>query len=346
MDDGPGAQVASDLLDAGIDARTSETLPPADPPTSPSSADALARFEFEKGKANEGTKILMIEWKASLSDESSSPKDHEGWEVEFEGKAASFPLSEEDDSGTRRVYFLIAPQVTIPPSVTISQQRTGRKLVTKSMPAIFAPGLGVDSKDAGKRGVLHTLWAKKRLSQLQEEIRKELQDNSEGIGLEMALQERQWIVDHFGLEQSDIGQQTTTEAAATAASAPPLPPTPQTPRSPIGGRLGERLRGLKLATSSSDLRGNIGTNSNYHAHAISPPESSGPAGGPARSALTPNSHVVSVAPGAAVASLDAMLGNDKPVIAPEGRDTEEELFALPMSPRSPEMTTSPFSLLK
>lgn len=273
MGDSPGAQVTSDRLDAGSDARTSETLPPttaspADPPISPSSADALARFEFEKGKANEGTKILMIEWKAALSDESSSPQDHEGWEVDFEGKAASFPLSEEDDSGTRRVYFLIAPQVSIPPSVTISQQRTGRKLVTKSMPAIFAPGLGVDSKDAGKRGVLHTLWAKKRLSQLQEEIRKELRDNSEGIGLEMALQERQWIVDHFGLEQPDIEQQPTAAAAAAVAAAPPLPPTPQTPRSPIGGRLGERLRGLKLATSSSDLRGNLGKTGEIHTHLL------------------------------------------------------------------------------
>ncbi|EMR71140.1 hypothetical protein UCREL1_1810 [Eutypa lata UCREL1] len=138
MNDGPGSKGAPDQLNAGSDARISET---------PATASS----------------------------------DQEGWEVDFDGKAASFPLSEEDDSGTRRVYFLIAPQVTIPPSVTISQPRTGRKLVTKSMPAIFAPGLGVDSKDAGKRGVLHTLWAKKRLSQLEEEVRKELQDNSEGI---------------------------------------------------------------------------------------------------------------------------------------------------------------------
>lgn len=29
-----------------------------------------------------------------------------------------------------------------------------------------------------------------------------------------------------------------------------------------------------------------------------------------------------------------------------GGDTEEDLFALPMSPRSPEMAISPFSLLK
>ncbi|KAI1254799.1 hypothetical protein MGN70_002859 [Eutypa lata] len=338
MNDGPGSKGAPDQLNAGSDARISETPATASSVNLaglPSSPDALARFEFEKGKANEGTKILMIEWKTSQSD-GSSPQDQEGWEVDFDGKAASFPLSEEDDSGTRRVYFLIAPQVTIPPSVTISQPRTGRKLVTKSMPAIFAPGLGVDSKDAGKRGVLHTLWAKKRLSQLEEEVRKELQDNSEGIGLEMVIQERQWIVEHFGIEQPNVEEQPMPL---------PLPPTPQTPRSPIGGRLGERLRGLKLATSSSDLRGKTGGNTNQHVHSLSPPELPVPAA-PAYSSLVPNPHAPNMASGAVVASLDAMMGNDKPPIASEGRETEDELFALPMSPRSPEMKTSPFSLLK
>lgn len=365
MNDGPGSKGAPDQLNAGSDARISETPATASSVNLaglPSSPDALARFEFEKGKANEGTKILMIEWKTSQSD-GSSPQDQEGWEVDFDGKAASFPLSEEDDSGTRRVYFLIAPQVTIPPSVTISQPRTGRKLVTKSMPAIFAPGLGVDSKDAGKRGVLHTLWAKKRLSQLEEEVRKELQDNSEGIGLEMVIQERQWIVEHFGIEQPNVEEQPMPL---------PLPPTPQTPRSPIGGRLGERLRGLKLATSSSDLRGKtgkmelltlsnysrhdeiketlttdlfLGGNTNQHVHSLSPPELPVPAA-PAYSSLVPNPHAPNMASGAVVASLDAMMGNDKPPIASEGRETEDELFALPMSPRSPEMKTSPFSLLK
>jgi len=48
-----------------------------------------------------------------------------------------------------------------------------------------------------------------------------------------------------------------------------------------------------------------------------------------------------------VASLDAIVGNQfPPVRGPCGDDnTEEDLFALPMSPRSPEMKRSPFSLL-
>lgn len=64
------------------------------------------------------------------------------------------------------------------------------------------------------------------------------------------------------------------------------------------------------------------------------------------------------APGAAaenvgVASLDAIVGGRPgattvgggPLASSKDTDTEEDLFALPMSPRSPEMKRSPFSML-
>lgn len=46
-------------------------------------------------------------------------------------------------------------------------------------------------------------------------------------------------------------------------------------------------------------------------------------------------------------SLDAALqGNAAPLQQqPDGHDAEEDLFALPMSPRSPDMIKSPFSAL-
>ena len=254
MDGSSSVQGVPDRSEARTDDTISETSTPAPAQTSdagPGSSSlpgALARFEFEKDKANEGTKILMVEWEPCPPHSNLPPQHRGNWEVEFEGKEASFPLTEEDRDGTQRIYFLIAPQISIPPEVTISQPDTGYKMTTKCMPAIFAPGLGVDSRDAGKRGVLHTIWAKTRFSQLQEEIRKELQDNSEGIGLEMAIQERQWLVDHFGLEAPEPG-----ERPAPLAPAAPQPSTPQSPRSPIGGRLGERLKGLRLATSPTDL---------------------------------------------------------------------------------------------
>lgn len=49
-----------------------------------------------------------------------------------------------------------------------------------------------------------------------------------------------------------------------------------------------------------------------------------------------------------MASLSAVMqgGGGGPGIPGERDNTEEDLFALPMSPRSPEMAMSPFSLLK
>ena len=50
-----------------------------------------------------------------------------------------------------------------------------------------------------------------------------------------------------------------------------------------------------------------------------------------------------------IASLDAIVGTGLSAAPANGgggdENTEEELFALPMSPRSPEMKKSPFSLL-
>lgn len=53
---------------------------------------------------------------------------------------------------------------------------------------------------------------------------------------------------------------------------------------------------------------------------------------------------------AAPISLDAAIKGEVPTAVgfqrPEGQDTEDDLFALPMSPRSPEMAKSPFSALR
>ncbi|KAI1489372.1 hypothetical protein F5X96DRAFT_14110 [Biscogniauxia mediterranea] len=326
-----------------------------DSPVSPSSTNALARFEFEMGRGNEGSKILMVEWDPSSPDgsgEEATVEDQDGWVVTWEGKETTFSLDDKDDEGgarpTKRVYFLIPSNAPVPPTVTISHPPTGRTLITKSMPAIFAPGLGVSTRDAGKRGVLHTIWAKRRLAELQEEIRKELLDNSEGIGLEMAIQERQWIIDHFGLVDP---HGPPAAAAAASVERPAPPPTPQSPRSPVGGRLGEKLKGLKLATTPADLSSNhANLNSRqqqqqqqqHPVQALSPPDNN------ASSAVQPRPAQPGSGSAAGVASLDAVIGGGAaaPVAPSQGKEIEDELFALPMSPRSPEMKTSPFSFLK
>ncbi|KAI1330921.1 hypothetical protein F5Y16DRAFT_319491 [Xylariaceae sp. FL0255] len=315
----------------------SESKETAWSPISPSSPNTLARFEFEPGRGNDGSKVLMVEWDPSYADSRKlTPEDLKDWEVSWEGKTATFALNDNDDfssssspsSPMLRIYFLLRENASIPPSVTMTHKPTARTLVTKCMPGIFTPGLGVSQPDTGKRGVLHTIWAKKRLAELQDEINKELQDNSEGVALEMALQERQWVIDHFGLEDPYAQQH------------PPPPPTPQSPRSPIGGRLGEKLRGLKLATSPNDLNNTTGSNLRHtfqpflQHHSPATVAASGP------QVLKPNTD-------GALASLDAVVNNAQP-IAPisQSKDTEDDLFALPMSPRSPEMKASPFSFLK
>jgi hypothetical protein len=91
-----------------------------------------------------------------------------------------------------------------------------------------------------KKGVLHTIYAKKRLSVLQKEIESEMKTNGEGIGLEMAMQEKQWIEYSFGVAPKVIPDlQYST--------------SPTSPKTPGGGRLSEKLKGLKLGTSASEL---------------------------------------------------------------------------------------------
>lgn len=317
---------------------------------SPASGTALARFEFETGKGNEGTKILMVEWDAAST--AMGSRQMEDWQVSWEGKTTVLPIRDpelsEGGSSNRRVYFLLPPGAPIPPLVTISRTGAGATsdpLRTKPLPAIFHPALlGAETKqEVGLRGVLHTIWAKKRLVELQAEMDREAKSNGESVGLEMALQERNWIVEHFGLSESYAPKQQ---------QAVPLSPTsPTSPRSPIGGKLGEKLKGLKLATSPTELaaasqlsKAQVSSLSPQAADMAVPSflafQGRGPPG------RTAGTGTMASNPG--IASLDAMMGGGPgaPVTGFNSVvDTEEELFALPMSPRSPEMTRSPFSML-
>jgi hypothetical protein len=291
----------------------SEVLNVVEPATSPSAAFALSRFEFEAGKGNEGTKILMVEWDTSASPTRAAAAVDKGksrpdtrtatththrtalgdWEVSWEGTTTVFPqLDMEAESATesgtsRRVYFLLPPGASIPPLVTITQRRQGGIVLrTKPMPAIFAqPGDGNDDDDdnnnddddddnnddttnknnnkrargtsmsalQGRQGVLHTMWAKSRLRALTEEVEAEMKSNGESVGLEMALQERSWIMDHFALRpDGSVAEERIHDASQEPRGDLHVPMTPRSPTQPRG-RLGEKLRGLKLATSPMEL---------------------------------------------------------------------------------------------
>jgi hypothetical protein len=203
-----------------------------------SSSTALARFEFEPGRANEGTKILMVEWEDDAEDGSNNLGD---WEVSWEGKKTVLSARDGAEGKLHRIYFLLGPGVSIPPVVKLAQAG-GKVIQTNPLPAIFPAELGASATAAGKLGVLHTVWAKKRLSVLQKEIEIEMKTNGEGVGLEMAMQEKQWIEDNFGVSPRAIPDIQ-------------YPASPTSPKTPGGGRLSEKLRGLKLGTSVSALSG-------------------------------------------------------------------------------------------
>jgi hypothetical protein len=102
--------------------------------------------------------------------------------------------------------------------------------------------------------VLHTIWAKKRVRVLEAEIAAETRNNIEGIALHMAIQEKEWIEENFG-----VGSRAVDSVASSHDSSNSSSNYPATPVSPISGRkLTDKLKGLKLQTSDKDLSMNGG----------------------------------------------------------------------------------------
>ena len=236
------------------------SLPTPRPGTNSSlytSITAFARFEFEAGRGNDGTKILMVEWE---DDDISRDKDG-SWHVEWDGKATVLPADERTNDRTRRFYFMLPPGTTIPPTITLNfippkgVSKGAEKVQLNPLPAIFPPELGNTARTAGKKGVLHTIWAKKRLQVLEKEIKEEQEYNLEGIALEMALQEKKWIEEHFGLDNRPTKLALITEGQPNHPRAPSSALSPTTPG---GSKLSEKLKGLKLGTTERDLAGKPG----------------------------------------------------------------------------------------
>ncbi|KAL7807647.1 hypothetical protein V8C26DRAFT_414398 [Trichoderma gracile] len=356
---------AEDKLAAAPDA--SSDTPPV--------AAHLARFEF----SDHGTKILMVEWypgAPTLSgqdttttpppsvDVVSSDKAHDGavdrasgdhddkvsaaparapsspvvadaaaWEVSWAGKSTFLPArdTDDEDDARRRVYFMLPPDAPVPATVTVACP--GRpSIVLKPLPAIFPEHFHVES---GPRGVLHTIWAKKRLRELELEMEAEMRANAESVGLEMALAEKQWIVDNFLRAPPSPPPASSSNTSSSSAAAA------TSPRSPVSGRLGDKLKGLRLATSPADLvpspAANTFTGPDSQSHMLSP--LGGDIAVSSFSAISRSSRPTGPM------SLDAALSGGAVPSQPDAQDAEDDLFALPMSPRSPDMVKSPFSAL-
>ena len=368
---------------------TTTRLPAKDEVESPSisSTNALARYEYEAGHANatEGTKILMVEWE----DDDTTRGVRGDWHISWDGSTRVLPANDKPANDVNRMYFLLPPGVAVPTSVTLTlRPQDGAKAPvvwhTNPLPALFPPELGASARAAGKKGVLHTIWAKKRLQVLQKEIEAESRNNIEGIGLLMVVQEKEWIEQTFGVNAKPAG----LSIPLTDPTVAPLN-GPASPRSPGGGRLMDKLAGLRLGTSEKDLTPSSstqsfsnplspessdiaissfavfkGANPNLSALAAKPPQQPQPQAQtqpPQVSAPVPRKVAAQIPPPSIVAqqqsgsglmgSLNALSGPG-PVFQSRGQslsttndddDNDDGLFALPISPRSPEVGKSPFS---
>ena len=332
----------------------------------------------------------MIEWEDDDLSRSCSTPGAGSWHVSWEGKKAVLPAHEQTSESTRRVYFLLPPNVAIPPVVVLTYEPVDNEEPTRvntrgaaaakdslqlnPLPAIFPPELGATGRSAGKKGVLHTIWAKKRLQSLEKEIHAESVNNVEGIALHMALQEKEWIVNNFGIGgrlDSDLGDSSTSASSPTH-----YPMGPTTPVSPsAAGKLAEKLKGLKLRTSERDLSGlssfafaivlfclltcTLFTAPNTATNHLLSPQSPDVAVSyytsfpgkqsdkqPAPAHSEPAKTVVPQYPPDSISQQNANMTGFAAMSSlarTSSADSGEELFAKALSPRSPDLPRSPFS---
>ena len=378
-----------------------------------SSSNALARFEFEPGRSTDGTKVLMVEW-----EDDDATRDIVGdWVISWEGKRTVLPAKDVAEGGVNRLHFLLQAGERVPATVTLTLSGTSREgngelmtvaWRTNPLPAIFPPELGASAREAGKKGVLHTIWAKKRLQVLCKEIEAESKNNVEGVALQMAIQERDWIESNFGVVAKPVGSLALLSTQSQLLPGSPggradagFSPSSPSPRSPGGGRLMDRLKGLKLDTAAdgtqdqqafgnplspeqSDvavssygsfaaLKGAAPTSQSQSQQpdhrsrqqpqptstsASQPPPTSPPQiqqpqrqkkitaqKPPSQIAQQQSQHSQQQHRSVGMTSLNAFAGSGHKTHVVVGSDDEREddLFALPMSPRSPDMSKSPFS---
>lgn len=241
------------------------------------SGNALARFEFERldnrDSRNVGTKVLMVEWE---EDATTAPVSGE-WTVSWDSKSAaavvatdsqSISQGEKQEGQLHRLYFLLPQWAKVPGTVVLTLTGTNKetgnedvKIVwrTNPLPAIYPTALGNSARASGKRGVLHTVWAKKRLQSLATEIENEKLQRPESIGLDLAIQERDWIEQNFGVKtrprdiKAEISEPASLAPPPTLATGNTGSPSPSSPKSPGRGPLLDKLKGLKLSTGNNIL---------------------------------------------------------------------------------------------
>ena len=311
---------------------------------------ALARYELESGKGNEGTKILMVEFQ-----DEDLKRTAGTWHVSWPGKTTVLPAeSERTADSTKRLYFLLPPNITVPPQVLLSWRNPAGtselSMTVVTLPAIFTPQLGATAKASGKLGVLHTLWAKSRLQVLEDEIKREEELNLEGIALEMCLSERDWILGTFGLDPKAPTLDLSSLPKHTLNGQ--LSPSLQSPRTPGGRRLSEKLKGLSIGTSEKDLSRGANTPTREF-HPLSPIASdvayssfsSFPKSPPNKNRKGAKTMTAQGPPAEVLKQQQQQQQTSSMPLGylQNGEVEDESLFAIALSPRTPDLAKSPFS---
>ncbi len=336
-------------------ARNDSTPSSPESPRSPDtlkSITAFARFEFEFGRGNDGTKILMVEFEDDDIGRDPSGK----WQVSWSGKTTVLRADEHTSENNRRLYFLLPPGVRIPPKIVLSfsppqysAASHPQRLTLNPLPAIFAPDLGTTARTSGKKGVLHTIWAKKRLQVLEKEIKREEQFNLEGIALDLARSEKEWIEDNFGVTSQ---RRPTLDMGSLPKYSSGQNPGLTTPRTPGGRKLSDKLKGLSLGTSDKDLmRKDTANTPSHDLHPLSPDGDD-----VAYSSFQSFRNISSAAPSTGTSRIKAQFPPDSVkqqqskspasmdhVPQQANREPADDLFAKSLSPRSPDDPKSPFS---
>lgn len=181
--------------------------PLSSPPLS--SPGTSARFEFESGRGNDGTKVLLVEWSATTASQATVY-----WESMPSGGVLS--VNDSNTSSTERRMFLLPAYSSVPRMVYITNEQ--ENLQTNPLPAIYP----ARSLDSGRKGVLHTKFARARLCDLEAEIQREAAMNTESVALEMALQEKSWIEQEYFLPQGSIqrGKKDKSKNRKTSSRSP------------------------------------------------------------------------------------------------------------------------------
>lgn len=290
-----------------------------------------------------------------------------------EGEEGGERRSAEARAEAHRVYFFLGARRAVPATISLTLSATppsdaSTSTTTPADPVVVwevrpqpAPPLQPTSEgeaevEDGGKGPLHTRWATRRLSSLHREIAEEARRNCEGIALQMALGEKEFIERNFGVGEGAAtrGRRAASGAAAGLLVRPAghgeVPLSPHSPLSPGESRLSDKLRGLKLQTGGAGedevavplckgQRERLATTSSTSpSAAVTAKQAPAPTPQPAGM-----SSISAILAGPGPGDSTAMRGCGADVSEEQEEEGTDGLFALPLSPRSPEMAKSPFS---